>query len=108
CGYSLKVNKKTIFRIEARAIIEGLRIALEKSYRQLEMECDNALLIEFVLTGNAVSSNLAELCLINGYLRKNWKTRIRHIYRSQNMAADQMAKCSYDNQFGLKLFEDPQ
>ncbi|MBA0876070.1 hypothetical protein Goshw_010839 [Gossypium schwendimanii] len=72
------------------------------------MECDNALLVASVLTGSAVSNNLAKLCLINGYLRRNWKTRIRHIHRSQNMAADQMAKCTYDNQFGLKLFEDPQ
>ncbi|MBA0621638.1 hypothetical protein Godav_007239 [Gossypium davidsonii] len=23
------------------------------------------------------------------------------------MTADRMAKCTYDNQFGLKLFEDP-
>ncbi|MBA0701163.1 hypothetical protein Goari_022265 [Gossypium aridum] len=72
------------------------------------MECDNALLVESILTSSAVSSNLAELCLINGYFRRNWKTRIRHIHRSQDMAADQMAKCTYGNQFGLKLFEDPQ
>ncbi|MBA0735011.1 hypothetical protein Gogos_018896 [Gossypium gossypioides] len=72
------------------------------------MECDNALLVESVLTGSAVSSNLVELYLINGYLRRNWKTRIRHIHRSQNMTVDQMTKCTYDNQFGLKFFEDSQ
>ncbi|MBA0746811.1 hypothetical protein Gogos_009294, partial [Gossypium gossypioides] len=82
CGYSLKVSKETVFHIEARAILEGLRVAWEKGYRQLEIECNNALLVESVLTGSATSSNL-------------------------NMAADRMAKCTYDNQFGLKLFEDP-
>ncbi|KAG8479054.1 hypothetical protein CXB51_029680 [Gossypium anomalum] len=106
--YSLKVSKEMIFRIEALAILEDLRIAWEKGYRQLEIECDNALLVESVLKGSAASSNLVELHLINVYLKRNWKTRIRHISRSQNMAADQMATCTYDNQFGLKHYEDPQ
>ncbi|MFQ6654687.1 hypothetical protein Gotur_025572 [Gossypium turneri] len=88
CGYSLKVSKETFFRIEARAILIVLRIAWEKGYRQLEIECDNALLVESVFTGSAASSNLAELCLINVYLKRNWKTRICHIPRSQNMAAN--------------------
>ncbi|KAH1115691.1 hypothetical protein J1N35_009069 [Gossypium stocksii] len=99
--------KRTVFHIEARVILEGLRIAWEKGYRQLEIECDNALLVESVLTRNAANSNLVELRLINVYLKRNWKTRIHHILRSQNMVADQMAKCTYDNEFGLKLFEDP-
>ncbi|MFQ6658018.1 hypothetical protein Gotur_027464 [Gossypium turneri] len=54
--------------------------------------------------GSAASSNLVKLHLINVYLKRNWNTRIRHIPRSQKMAADRMAKCTYDNQFGLKLF----
>ncbi|MFQ6641389.1 hypothetical protein Gotur_016493, partial [Gossypium turneri] len=69
----------TVFHIEARAILEGLRIAWEKGYRQLEIDCDNALLVESVLTGSAASSNLVELRVINVYLKKNWKTRICHI-----------------------------
>ncbi|MBA0597257.1 hypothetical protein Gorai_007069, partial [Gossypium raimondii] len=90
-----------------RAILEGLLIAWEKCYRQLEIECNNALLVESVLIGRAASSNVAELRLINCCLKRNWKTRISHILRSQNMVADQMAKFTYDNQIGLKLFEDP-
>ncbi|MBA0744342.1 hypothetical protein Gogos_006970, partial [Gossypium gossypioides] len=55
CGYSLKVSKETVFCIEARAILEGLRIAWEKGYRHLEIEHDNALLVESVLSGSAAS-----------------------------------------------------
>ncbi|KAK5786226.1 hypothetical protein PVK06_040858 [Gossypium arboreum] len=106
--YSLKVSNEMIFGIEARAILEGLHIAWEKGYRQLEIKCDNALLVESVLTGSAANCNLVELRLINVYLKRNWKTRIHHIRRSQNMAVDQMVKCTYDNQFGLKHYEDPQ
>ncbi|MFQ6662121.1 hypothetical protein Gotur_030037, partial [Gossypium turneri] len=95
------------FRIEARAILEVLRIAWEKGYRLLEIKCENALLVESVLIGSAASSNLTELRLINVYLKRSWKTRIRYMPRSQNMAVDRMVKCTYDNQFGLKLFKDP-
>ncbi|KAH1130512.1 hypothetical protein J1N35_001890 [Gossypium stocksii] len=49
CGYFLKVSKEMVFRIKARAILRGLCIALEKGYRQLEIECDNAVLVESVL-----------------------------------------------------------
>ncbi|MBA0868392.1 hypothetical protein Goshw_012773 [Gossypium schwendimanii] len=72
---------------------------------QLEIECNDALLVESVLIGRAASSNLVELRFINCYLNRNLKTRISHILRFQNMATDQMAKCTYDNQIGLKLFE---
>ncbi|KAH1030183.1 hypothetical protein J1N35_040087 [Gossypium stocksii] len=75
CGYSLKMSKETVFRIEARVILEGLHITWEKSYRQLEIECDNALLVESFLAGSATNSNLVELRLINGYLNRNWKLR---------------------------------
>ncbi|MBA0690759.1 hypothetical protein Goari_008418, partial [Gossypium aridum] len=88
----------------ARAILEVLRIAWEKGYRPLEIKCENALLVESVLTGSAASSNLAELRLINVYLKRSWKIRIRYIPRSENMVVDRMAKYTYDNQFGLKLF----
>ncbi|MBA0744341.1 hypothetical protein Gogos_006970 [Gossypium gossypioides] len=40
-------------------------------FRDLEIEHDNALLVESVLSGSAASSNLAELRLINVYLKRN-------------------------------------
>ncbi|MBA0762166.1 hypothetical protein Gotri_024708, partial [Gossypium trilobum] len=93
----IQQTSRTVFRVEARVILEGLRIAWEKGYRQLEIECDNTLLVESVLMGSAASSNLVELRLINVYLKRNLNTRICHIPRSQNMPANRIAKCTYKN-----------
>lgn len=57
----IQSEKKMVFCVEARAILEGLRIAWEKGYKQLEIECNNALLVEFLLAGSSTSSNLTEL-----------------------------------------------
>ncbi|KAK5838557.1 hypothetical protein PVK06_007288 [Gossypium arboreum] len=51
----------TIFRVEAHAMLEGLRIARDRGNRQLEIECDNALLVECLLMGCTINSSLAEL-----------------------------------------------
>ncbi|MBA0815577.1 hypothetical protein Gohar_000340 [Gossypium harknessii] len=65
CWFSMAVSKETIFRIEARAILEGLPIAWEKGFRQVELECDNAFLVETLLAGGPASSRLVELRLFN-------------------------------------------
>lgn len=96
-----------VFRVKTRVILEGLHIAWEKGYRQLEIECDNVLLVESFFAGNTANNDVVELRLINEYLNRDWKIRCRHIPRSQNMAIDRMAKCVYDNSLRLTLFEDP-
>ncbi|MBA0632510.1 hypothetical protein Godav_001236, partial [Gossypium davidsonii] len=73
CGYSMMIGKDTIFRIEARSILEGLRIAWEKEFRQLDLECDNALLVESLLDGGATNSKMVELRLIHQILCRSWK-----------------------------------
>ncbi|MBA0566853.1 hypothetical protein Golob_011627, partial [Gossypium lobatum] len=42
--YSIVVGKDSTFRVEARAVLEELRIVWEKSFRQIDVECDNVLL----------------------------------------------------------------
>ncbi|MBA0756696.1 hypothetical protein Gogos_019919, partial [Gossypium gossypioides] len=42
----MAIGIKYISQIEARAILEGLRLVWDKSFRQVELESDNALLIE--------------------------------------------------------------
>lgn len=69
CDFSMVVGKDSIFRIEAKAMLEGLRIAWEKGFRQLDVECDNAILVETILASGAASSrmmnyNLSICCLV--------------------------------------------
>lgn len=61
----------TIFKVEARAILECLNFARDKGFRQLEFECDNALLVETILDGGAADSNMTELRLIYRLLNQN-------------------------------------
>ncbi|MBA0874777.1 hypothetical protein Goshw_021955 [Gossypium schwendimanii] len=83
CWFSMAVSKETIFRIEARAILEGLPIAWEKGFKQVKLECDNVFLAKALLAGRPASS------------------------RSQNKVADQMAKYANNRTPNLLLFKDP-
>ncbi|MBA0701070.1 hypothetical protein Goari_020366 [Gossypium aridum] len=57
-GFSMKLVDDTVFKVEAKAILEGLNLAWDKGFRKLELECDNALLVETILAGEA-SPNLS-------------------------------------------------
>ncbi|MBA0705500.1 hypothetical protein Golax_017691, partial [Gossypium laxum] len=87
----------SIFKIEARTFLEGLLISWRKGYRQLEVECDNAILVELILAGRAADSHLTEMRLIHHLLSWNWKILVRLNSRSQNTVVDHMAKCMATN-----------
>ncbi|MFQ6625417.1 hypothetical protein Gotur_026630 [Gossypium turneri] len=91
-GYSMRIGKESIFRIEARAMLEGLRIAWDMGFRQIELKCDNALLLELLLAGWHTDSRLVELRLVRQLLSRNWKVRIHHSPRSLNEMADHIEK----------------
>ncbi|MBA0583134.1 hypothetical protein Gorai_014005 [Gossypium raimondii] len=88
----MRIGKESIFRIEARAMLEGLRIAWDMGFRQIELKCDNALLVELLLAGWHAYSRLVELRLVRQLLSRNWKVRIHHSLRSLNEMADHMEK----------------
>ncbi|KAH1122155.1 hypothetical protein J1N35_005315 [Gossypium stocksii] len=49
CGCTMLLGKELIFKIEARSVLEGLRIAWDKGFRRIKLECDNVLLVESLL-----------------------------------------------------------
>ncbi|MBA0822479.1 hypothetical protein Goarm_019280, partial [Gossypium armourianum] len=59
--FSRLLGKEAIFKIETRAILEGLRLAWKKGIHQLEVESDNVLLIETIVEGVAEDNQLMEL-----------------------------------------------
>ncbi|KAH1046749.1 hypothetical protein J1N35_037533, partial [Gossypium stocksii] len=59
--FSMLLGKVIIFKIEAIAMLEGLCLAWEKGIRQLEIECDNTLLVETIMAGRAVDNKMLEL-----------------------------------------------
>lgn len=60
----MSFGKDLIFQVEARAMLEGLYSACDKGFRNLEVECDNALLVELFVFRGDVNSNLVELQLL--------------------------------------------
>ncbi|MBA0757703.1 hypothetical protein Gotri_020776 [Gossypium trilobum] len=69
--------------------------------------CDNALLVELLLSGGGTSSSLMELRLLHQVLRRKWEIRIRHIPRTFNGVADHMTKCDDTCSFLIRLFRSP-
>ncbi|KAH1055712.1 hypothetical protein J1N35_033777, partial [Gossypium stocksii] len=69
-GFSRLLGKETIFKIKARAILEGLRLAWEKGIRQLKVKSDNDLLIETIVEGGAADSQIMELRGIHQMVRR--------------------------------------
>ncbi|MFQ6664626.1 hypothetical protein Gotur_031679, partial [Gossypium turneri] len=58
---ALNRGKDLDFKIEVRVILEGLRLAWEKGIQQLEIECDDALLVEMIVACGAADGKMLEL-----------------------------------------------
>ncbi|MBA0547710.1 hypothetical protein Golob_018856 [Gossypium lobatum] len=92
-------GKEAIFKIEARAILEGLR--------QLEVESDNDLLIETIVKGGATDSQIMELRGIHQMVCRGWKVCFRHVPKTHNIVADHMAKVLATRFTKIQVFEVP-
>lgn len=51
-------------------MLEGLHSAWDKGHRQVELESDNALLVELMLVDNSTASHIAKLRVIHRMLYK--------------------------------------
>ncbi|MBA0565599.1 hypothetical protein Golob_010465, partial [Gossypium lobatum] len=58
--FDMVVGLLDIFRIEARALLEGLKFVWAKGYRKVEIESDNSLLITVIQNGLATNNNYSE------------------------------------------------
>ncbi|MBA0816957.1 hypothetical protein Gohar_001563, partial [Gossypium harknessii] len=54
-----------IFHVEARTMLEGLKIAWARDFHQVEVESDNALLVDILRNGLAGTNNVAEVRMIH-------------------------------------------
>ncbi|MBA0555941.1 hypothetical protein Golob_026086, partial [Gossypium lobatum] len=79
----------------------------DKGFQKVEVECDNALLVELLLFDGGASSSLVELWLLHQALRRKWEIRILHIPRTLNGVADHMTKCADTGSSLIRLFRSP-
>ncbi|MFQ6640405.1 hypothetical protein Gotur_016121 [Gossypium turneri] len=62
-------------------MLEGLKLAWAQGFRQVELESDNAWLIDVIQNGLAVDNNCSEIRLILDWCSKDWDVKLRHILR---------------------------
>ncbi|MBA0680465.1 hypothetical protein Goari_012159, partial [Gossypium aridum] len=63
----------TKINVEAKAMLEGLKLACERGFRQVEVETDNALLLEILHFGFSCVNNIAEVRLLHTWIAKDWQ-----------------------------------
>ncbi|KAK5793184.1 hypothetical protein PVK06_034322 [Gossypium arboreum] len=68
--YTMSFGNVSAFKVETRAMLEGLFLTWDKGFQKVEVECDNALLVKVLLSGGGVSSNLVELRLLHQVLHQ--------------------------------------
>ncbi|KAG8484128.1 hypothetical protein CXB51_022942 [Gossypium anomalum] len=91
-SFTMQTREEAMFKIEVKAILEGLKIVWDFDFNQLEVECDKALVVETILAGGAANSRMSELCLIHQLLEHDWRVCFRYLPRDLNKIADHMAK----------------
>lgn len=97
CGFTMRIEKDLVFKTDVKAILEGLNLASTFGFRQLELECDNALVVETILVDCVGANMLSELRLIKQLLCRDWKVRLQHIPSEHNKIANSMAKFDKGN-----------
>ncbi|MFQ6646348.1 hypothetical protein Gotur_019041 [Gossypium turneri] len=102
-GFNMVIGMDEIFRIEAQAIVKGMKLAWLKGYKQVEINCDNVVLIDTICNGFASIRNIAEVRLCN----KNWKVKFRHVLRGSNKVANCLAKAAIGKLNQVVLFPIP-
>ncbi|MBA0871973.1 hypothetical protein Goshw_003720, partial [Gossypium schwendimanii] len=65
------ISMADIFQIEARGILEGLKLAWMRGFRQVEVESDNALLIDTIRNDFVENSNIVEVRLIHEWCNRD-------------------------------------
>ncbi|MBA0807688.1 hypothetical protein Gohar_023478, partial [Gossypium harknessii] len=58
----------------------------------VEVESDNAVLIDTIINGFAANSNTVEVRLIHEGCNRNWQVKLRHVLRESNKVVDCLTK----------------
>ncbi|XP_016702055.1 uncharacterized protein [Gossypium hirsutum] len=106
-GFRMITSMSDIFNIEVKAVLEGLKLAWDRGFRQIEVESDNSFLINVLQNDLAVVSSIDEIRLILDWYSKDWQVKFRYIQRDSNKVVDQLAKMDRGRVNCLVIHEDP-
>ncbi|MBA0702049.1 hypothetical protein Goari_027025, partial [Gossypium aridum] len=74
---------------------------------RVEINCDNAMLLDIIRNGFASISNIVEVWLIHEWYNKDWKVKFRHVLRGSSKVADCLAKTAIEKLNQVVLFPVP-
>ncbi|XP_028780629.1 uncharacterized protein LOC114736915 [Neltuma alba] len=93
-GFSIQLSAENILEAEAWGILEGMKLCLELGFKKVEIEGDDANLIDELNTRARISGNYLLSRKIKELLGRDWTVRFLHIQREGNRRADRLAKLS--------------
>ncbi|MBA0729001.1 hypothetical protein Golax_025775, partial [Gossypium laxum] len=79
-------------KINVERLFEDVETSLGVGIRQVEVETNNALLLEILDSGFACVNNIAEVRLLHTWIAKDWQVKLRLLLRDGNKVADCLAK----------------
>lgn len=106
-GFKMKLFTSEILQIEAAAIVSGLKVAWNKGYRRVELECDNAHVVDIVHSGLAPLSKISDIQKIHVLCCREWSIQVRCIPRKLNMVADHSTRRSNLPMGRLVFLDEP-
>lgn len=96
--------------MEAWGILRGLTIAWEKGIKQVEVECNSLIVIHWMRSENYEDKvivpikNIITKCEM---MKTNWRVKLFHAYREQNLVANTLARKALDIDKGDCVFNRP-
>ncbi|MBA0561380.1 hypothetical protein Golob_018216, partial [Gossypium lobatum] len=78
--------------VEARAMLEGLKIAWVCGFRRVEVESDNVLLVDILRNGLTGTKSVVEVRMIHTWVSKKLQVRYKLISRDSNRLDDCITK----------------
>jgi len=103
-GFALNIGVCSAPLAELWGVYYGLYIAWERRVTRLEIEVDSEIVVGLLKTGiNEVHplSFLVRLC--HGFISRDWRVRISHVYREANRLADGLANYAFSLPLGFHL-----
>lgn len=91
-GFCKNLGVCSVLRAEALGLLEGIRIAANLAFDNIEIECDSRVLVESILGRCAVCPEIARVVeMVRQCLERFECWRIIHNWRESNGAADFLA-----------------
>ncbi|KAH1106498.1 hypothetical protein J1N35_010266 [Gossypium stocksii] len=106
-GFGMMASLVDIFQVEAKVMLEGLKLACEWGFQQVEVEIDNALLLEILHFGFSCVNNIVEVKLLHTWIAKDWQVKLRLLSRDGNRVTNYLAKEILGSLNQLIILDEP-